>query len=145
MSTAIRSYQPDAFGRQVVQGVVENAVFSAFYNLVTHRREEGYTKAMIAERMDVDRAAVTKLTSSPTNMKISTMAALANALDADICFFLVDRKTGAYIFSPVGTHTRTYQNVSLAGAHPISPNFMGQALNLTGQAPYFHIAITQSV
>jgi hypothetical protein len=95
--------------------------------------------------MDADRAAVTKLTSSPTNMKISTMAALANALDADICFFLVDRKTGAYIFSPVGTHTRTYQNVSLAGAHPISPNFMGQALNLTGQAPYFHIAITQSV
>lgn len=104
MSTAIQTYRPDAFGRHVAQGVVENAFFSAFYNLITQRRDEGYTKAIIAERMGIDRAAVTKLTSSPTNMKISTISSMANALDADIVMVLVDRSHRGRIFTSIGTH-----------------------------------------
>ena len=115
MSTAIQSYQPDAHGRLVAEGVVENAVFSSFYNLIVHRRAEGYTKAMIAERMDIDRATVTKLTSRPTNMKISTIASMANALDADICFLLIDRNNRANYFSSIGAHVRPIQNVSFVG------------------------------
>jgi transcriptional regulator with XRE-family HTH domain len=79
------------YDRLVVEGVFENAVYSAFSNLLAIRKEEGLKKSDIADRMGVDRATVTELTTSPTNMKIMTAASLANALAADIVFLLIDR------------------------------------------------------
>jgi transcriptional regulator with XRE-family HTH domain len=114
MSTDVTNFSPDSYGRLVAEGVTENAIFSAFYNLVSQRKVEGLSKADLAERMGSDRATVTKLTSAPSNMKISTMASLANALGADVLFLLVDRSNSGYIYSSIGTYTSPsyFQSIS---------------------------------
>jgi hypothetical protein len=124
MSTKIVDFKPDVHGRFVVEGVFEQAVFSAFTNLVWERKDEGLTKAIVAERMCVDRATVTKLTTTPTNMKIRTAASFANALDADILFLLVDRHQGR-MFSAIGTHV--YPSAFQKGAIAVQDCFPASA------------------
>ena len=142
MSTAVAFSSPDIYGRHVAIGVAENAIFSTFYNLVSQRKIEGLSKAQVAERMGVGRAVVTKLTSEPTNMKISTMASMANALDADIVFLLVDRHN-KYICSSIAVHDRSlFQNAYIVApynmlqyplAHSPTPNFtIQQPITLVG-------------
>jgi transcriptional regulator with XRE-family HTH domain len=104
MSTNMMTFSPDEYGRREAEGVAQNAVFSAFYSLVSQRRTEGVTKSAIAEKMNVDRATITRITSDPTNMKISTMASLANALDAEMVIILVDRSHRGRFFTSIGMH-----------------------------------------
>jgi transcriptional regulator with XRE-family HTH domain len=104
------AFSPDVYGRHEAVGVAENAVFSAFYNLLSQRRGDGLTKAILAEKMNVDRATVTKITSGPTNMKISTMASLANALDADMVVMFVDRSYRGRYFTSIGMHVASNCN-----------------------------------
>jgi len=142
MSTKIVDFKPDVHGRFVVEGVFEQAVFSAFTNLVWERKDEGLTKAVVADRMGVDRATVTKITTAPTNMKIRTAAAFANALDADILFLLVDRNQGR-MFSAIGTHVHSAFQHGALFAQPCFPapaqtpsgaaNVMSQQVNFAGK------------
>jgi len=103
MSTVTATFSPYTYHRHVVEEVTENAVYSAFYNLLSERKKNGLTKADVADRMETDRASVTKLTTAPTNMKIKTIACLANAMDADVVFVLVDRRNRSQIFTSFGT------------------------------------------
>jgi transcriptional regulator with XRE-family HTH domain len=112
MSTNMTAFSPDVYGRHEAVGVAENAIFSAFYNLLSQRRAEGLTKSVLAEKMNVDRATVTKITSGPTNMKISTMASLANALNVDMVVMFVDRSYRGRYFTSIGMHVAPNCNVA---------------------------------
>jgi len=103
MST-VTSFNTDPNGNRYAEGIAQSEFFSAFHNLMVHRKSEGCSKAEIADHMGIDRAAFTKLTSSPSNMKINTIATMANALNADIVFMLVDRSDRSRVFLSVGTY-----------------------------------------
>jgi transcriptional regulator with XRE-family HTH domain len=132
MSTNSTVYRSDPSNRLYAEGFTQNAIFGAFYNLVECRRKEGITKAAIAERMDADRTVVTKLTTAPTNMKITTMASLANALDADIVFILMDRKQKGRIFTSIGSYVIGHgtSNV-ITASYGEGRNFTPPSLHMT--------------
>jgi hypothetical protein len=52
------------------------------------------------------------LTSGPTNMKISTMASLANALNVDMVVMFVDRSYRGRYFTSIGMHIAPNCNVA---------------------------------
>lgn len=102
--TKKNDFKPDEHDRLVIEGVFESAVFSAFNNLVCARKEEGQlSKTIVSERMGVNKSVVTKLTATSTNMKLHTVASMANALDADVLILLVDRRESR-VFSAIGDH-----------------------------------------
>lgn len=97
------------------EGMAQSAVFSAFHNVIVQRKNEGHTKADIADRMGIDRAAFTKLTSNPSNMKISTIAVMAASLDVEIVFVLVDKKNPGVVYTSIGTYTASSSVKNIAG------------------------------
>ena len=115
LQMSITNVNADPSWRGYAEGIAQSAVFSAFHNVIIHRRDEGYTKADIADRMGMDRAAFTKLTSNPSNMKINTIAAMAASLDVEMVFVLIDKKNPGVVYTSIGTYTASSSVKNIAG------------------------------
>jgi hypothetical protein len=115
LQMSITNVNADSSWRGYAEGIAQSAVFSAFHNVIIHRKNEGYTKADIADRMGMDRAAFTKLTSNPSNMKINTIAAMAASLDVEMVFVLIDKKNPGVVYTSIGMYTASSSVKNIAG------------------------------
>ena len=139
LQMSITNVNADPSWRGYVEGIAQSAVFSAFHNVIIQRKDEGYTKADIADRMGMDRAAFTKLTSNPSNMKINTLAVMAASLDVEMVFVLIDRNNRGVVYTSIGTYTASSSVKNIAG-------FDGSYIqtNMSIDASHVNIA-TQSI
>jgi len=89
--------------REFTTEILEASFFGAFMLAVdVRKKEEGLTQATLAQRTGREKTGMSKLLSGPRNWQISTIAALAEALDLRLEFVLVDERDPHRRFTPTG-------------------------------------------
>jgi len=83
--------------------MLQTEIFGAFLTACRARKvEEGFSRVELARRMGKDKSVITRLLKGHSNMKVETIAEFANAVEADIGFYLVDRKNRYRVFTGHG-------------------------------------------
>lgn len=95
--------------REFRSNLLRSAMVSAFWGVISARREAGMKLVDVAEKLGINKSAISRWFSGPTpNWSLSTISDLANALDVEVEIVLRDRKTGE-VFTPTGKvhHAKT--------------------------------------
>lgn len=92
----------DQFMRDFDRGLLRGAFVSAFWSVIqVRKKEDGLTLKAIADRLGVDKSAVSRWFASEPNWELNTVADIAGSLDVDVTVEFTDRKTGRR-FGPAG-------------------------------------------
>ncbi len=104
MSTNLPSkWVHDEYRAEVNDIVTESAFFSSMIALVDYRNHmEGLTKTELSERLGKDKGSITKITCAPSNMKIRTIARMADALSAHAVLMFVAHENSSLFFTSTG-------------------------------------------
>ena len=99
MSTNFKDPQEQ---REFRSHMLRSSIVSAFWCVISTRRESGLKLVDVAEKLGINKSAISRWFSGSTpNWSLSTISDLANALDVEVEIVLRDRKTGE-VFTPTG-------------------------------------------
>lgn len=94
--------------------MLRSAFVSAFWAVIANKKNtEKFTFSMLADRMQIGKATISRWFSGYPNWTIDTVSDIANALDADVRIQVVPRD-GSGVFEPTGKLGGTV-SVSYAG------------------------------
>lgn len=107
----------EAFERDYARAMLRSAVVSLFWAVISSRKQkDGMTLSNIAERLGINKSAVSRWFSGSPNWELNTISDLAEALEIELQVFAVERKSGRR-FSPVGqvafAQTATSRHITL--------------------------------
>jgi DNA-binding phage protein len=93
------------FARAYDRGILRSAFVSLFWVVISHlKKKEGFTLKELAKRVGANKAEVSRWFNGDPNWTLSTVGAIASALNLDIKIVAIDRKTGE-VFTPAGIQT----------------------------------------
>lgn len=126
------------FRRALEQSMLRSALVSVFWAVITVRKSAGgFTLKELAERLSIDKSAVSRWFSGEPNWELNTVADIADALEVDLIIEAVDRRSGRR-FSPAGeivVPLRTATNSSI-----IVDDSDWDATFASGPAPEIYVA-----